>query len=152
MVFRSFLVILGLKIWSNAQSMAHRGYLLPDILVDWHLSTSPINFVTIERSTTSKAFRCCLITSGAVPDNKRNIRNEFAIQCDDRNSEELATVPPTADRTEPARDMPPVPIIALNNIIKPGVLFGNSLQPMVYGSTLTDYDSRKGPIWLKNCN
>ena len=123
MVFRSFLVILGLKIWSNAQSMAYRGYLLPDILVDWHLSTSPINFVTIERSTTSKAFRCCLITSGAVPDNKRNIRNEFAIQCDDRNSEELATVPPTADRTEPARDMPPVPIIALNNIIKPGVLF-----------------------------
>ena len=93
-------------------------------------------FKIIERSTTSKAFRCCLITSGAVPDNKRNIRNEFAIQCDDRNSEELATVPPTADRTEPARDMPPVPIIALNNIIKPGALFGNSLQPMVYGSTV----------------
>ena len=82
--------------------------------------------LTIERSTSSKAFRCCLITSGAVPDNKRNIRNQFAIQCDDRNSEEVVTIPPNADRTEPARDMPPVPIIALNNIIKSGIPFRNS--------------------------
>ena len=86
-----------------------------------------IAILTIERSTSSKAFRCCLITSGAVPDNKRNIRNEFAIQCDGRNSEEVVTIPPTPDRTEPTRDMPPVPIVALNNIIKLGIPIRNSV-------------------------
>lgn len=79
-----------------------------------------------------------MITSGAVPDNKRNIRNEFAIQCDDRNSEEVVTVLPTADPTEPTRDMPPVPIIALNNIIKTGVLFIHTKQLVVSGF----YDDR----------
>ena len=88
--------------------------------------------MTIERSTTSKAFRCCLIISGAVPDNKRNIRNEFAIQCDDRNSDEVVTIPPTPDRTEPTRDMPPVPIIALNNIIKPGIQLNIGVGDWIY--------------------